>query len=192
MKFSEILEKFREYCNPRKNLTFLCYKFFSYRQKEDESFDDFLTQLKKLSADCKFSELKDSLIRDVIIIGMSDNRLCEHLLRKPSLSLDSAIKYGQATEETKHHAKVLQHDSASQKSVEQVRHRPKVNKSKTPLPAAQSTQYSNSHSTETIQKCKFCGGTHKRGACPACKRKCSNCQCKGHYAKFCCKSKNIR
>ena len=73
-----------------------------------------------------------------------------------------------------------------------MRHRPKANKSKTPLPAAQSTQYSNSRSTEIIQKCKFCGGTHKRGACPAYTRKCSNCQLKGHYAKFCRNSKNIR
>ena len=77
------------------------------------------------------------------------------------------INYGQATEETNHHAKALQHDSASQKSVQQVRHRPKANKSNTPPPAAQSTQYSNFRSTETIQKCNFCRGTHEQGACPA-------------------------
>ena len=130
MKFSKILGKFDEHCNPRKNLTFLRYKFFHYRQEEGESFDDFVTQLKKLSADCEFGEFKDSLIRDVIIIGVSDNRLCERLLREPSLSLDNAIKYDQATEETKHHAEVLQRDSASQKSVQQVRHRPKANKVK--------------------------------------------------------------
>ena len=82
---------------------------------------------------------KDSLIRDVMIIGLSDNRLRERLLREPSLSLDNATKYGQATEETKYHAKILQGDSASLKSVQQVRHRPKANKSKTPLPAALST-----------------------------------------------------
>ena len=77
MKFSKILEKFDEYCNPRKNLTFLRYKFFTCRQKESESFDGFVTQLKKLSADCEIGELKDSLIRDVIIIGVSGNRLRE-------------------------------------------------------------------------------------------------------------------
>ena len=80
MKFSKILEKFDEYCNPRKNLTFLCYKFFTCRQKEGESSDDFVTQLKKLSANYEFGELKDSLIWDVIIIGVSDNRLHERLL----------------------------------------------------------------------------------------------------------------
>ena len=151
-----------------------------------------MTQLKKLSADCEFGELKNSLIRDVIMIGVSDNRLRERLLREPSLSLDNAIKYGQATEETIHHAKILQRDSASLKSVQEVRHRSKANKSKIPLPSAQSTQYSNSCFTEIIQKCKFCGGTHKRGACPAYTRKCNNCQRKGHCAKFCRKSKNIR
>ena len=70
-------------------------------------------------------------------------------------------------------------------------HRPKANKTKTPLPDAQSTQYSNFRSTETIQKCKPCGGTHNRGACPAYTRKCNNCQRKGYYEKFCRKSKNI-
>ena len=104
MKFCKILEKFDEYCNPRKNLTFLRYKFFTYRQKEGKSFDDSVTLLKKLSADHKFGELKNSLIRDVIIIVVSDNKLRERLLREPSLSLDNAIKYGQATEETKHNA----------------------------------------------------------------------------------------
>ena len=73
---------------------------------------------------------------------------------------------------------------------QQVHHKPKANKSKTPLPAAQITQYSNYRSTETIQKCKLCRGTHKQGVCPAYTRKCNNCQHKGHHAKFCTKSKN--
>ena len=192
MKFSETLEMFDKFCNPRKNFDFSPLQFFTYRQKEGESFDDFVTQLKKLSYDCESGELRDSLIRDVIIIGVSDNRLRERLLREPSLSLDNAIKYGQATEETKNQAKALQRDSESQKSVQQVRHRPKANKNKTPLPAPLSTQYSHSHSTETIQKCKFCGGTHNRGACPAYTRKCNNCQRKGHYEKLWRKSNNIR
>ena len=51
-----------------------------------------MTRLKKLSADCEFGELKDSLILDVIIIGMSDNRLHERLLHEPPLSLHNAVK----------------------------------------------------------------------------------------------------
>ena len=60
MKLSKILEKFDEYCNinSRKNLTFLRYNVFTYRQKEGESFDEFATKLKKLSVDYEFGELK--------------------------------------------------------------------------------------------------------------------------------------
>ena len=59
---------------PRKNIAFSRYTFFTCRQKEGESFDDFVTNLKKLSQYCEFGTLCDSLIRNVIIIGIIDNR----------------------------------------------------------------------------------------------------------------------
>ena len=92
MKFNIIIEKFDEYCSPRKNITFQRYKFFTCRQKEGQSFDQFVTELKKLSQDCEFGELCNSLIRDVIIMGLLDNKLRERLLREPDLTLEKAIK----------------------------------------------------------------------------------------------------
>ena len=68
-----------------------------------------MTELKKLSQECEFGELHNSLIRDVIIMGLSDKKLRERLLREPDLTLDNAIKHGQAAEETKQHGRVLQH-----------------------------------------------------------------------------------
>ena len=109
MKFTKIIEKMDEFCTRRKNITFSRYKFFTCRQREGESFDDFVTNLKKLSQDCEFGTLCDSLIRDVIIIGILDNRLREHLLREHDLTLENTIKHCKAAEETKQHAKILQH-----------------------------------------------------------------------------------
>ena len=47
MKLEPVLNKLSEYCNPRKKVTFLRHKFFTYRQLEGQSFHDFITELKK-------------------------------------------------------------------------------------------------------------------------------------------------
>ncbi len=69
MKFNIIIEKFDEYCSPRKNITFQRHNFFTCHQKEGQSFDQFVTELKKLSQECEFGELCNSLIRDVVFNG---------------------------------------------------------------------------------------------------------------------------
>ena len=81
-----ILATFEEYCLPRKNMACLCYKIFSYRQREGQSFGHFVTELKKLSSECELGTLLDSLIRDMIIVGFMDNRLRERLLQNTAFS----------------------------------------------------------------------------------------------------------
>lgn len=176
MKFKAIVEKFDEYCSPRKNITFQRYKFFTCRQKEGQSFGQFVTELKKLSQDCEFGQLANSLIRDVIIMGLSDNKLREKLLVQPDLTLENAIKHGHAAEETKQHAKVLQHQLESErKSVDSLKR------------GAQSppNKPTNLGKQKFFKNCKFCGGSHNRGNCPAYSKKCNTCTEIGHFAKCC-------
>ena len=81
MIFTKIIEKFDEHCIPRKSVTFLRHKFFTYGQVEGHSFDEFITPLRKLSADCEFGDLNSSLISDIIVVGVTSNRLREHMLK---------------------------------------------------------------------------------------------------------------
>ena len=76
MKLAPILHKFLEYCNPRKNITILCHTFFTYRQQEGQNIHNFVTELKKVSSECQFDNLQDSLIKDMIIGGTKDNSHC--------------------------------------------------------------------------------------------------------------------
>ena len=85
-------------------MTFLRHKFFLYRESEGQCFDNFVTELKKLSKECEFSDLQNSLIRDMIVTGITDNHLRQRLLRGPNLTLDSALKLGHAYKETKKQA----------------------------------------------------------------------------------------
>ena len=79
MNFTKIIEKFDEYCIPRKNITFLRHNFFTHRQAEGQSFGEFVISLRKLSANCDFGDLNLSLIRDIIVVGVTSNRLRESM-----------------------------------------------------------------------------------------------------------------
>ena len=57
MIFTKIIEKIDGYFILRKNIIFLRYKFFTHRQVEGQSFDEFVTTLRKLSADCEFVKI---------------------------------------------------------------------------------------------------------------------------------------
>ena len=79
MRLASVLEKFSEYYNPRKNITILCHKFFTYQQHEGQYFHDFVTELKKLRSECEFETIQDSLIKDMIVCDTHNNYLRECL-----------------------------------------------------------------------------------------------------------------
>ena len=133
-----------------------------------------------MSEECEFGELKDSLIRDLIICGVNDSRLRERMLREPELDLQRAIKLGQAAEETKQHVKELSEGIESPSSVHYVKKNTKTFK-----PQASIKSQPGSNKSTIINSCKFCGRSHKRGECPAYGRKCHKCKKQNHFAKFC-------
>ena len=178
MKFNIVLQKFQEYCSPRKNITFMRHKFFTCKQREGQSFDEFVTELKKRSADCEFEQLRDSLIRDIIICGINDNRLRERLLREPDLTLQKAIQLGHAAEETKRHVKELQKETDGKNFVDNVS---KITEKRKKKFSKESIGYDKSY----IKNCKFCSYSHKTGNCTAYGKKCRNCSKPNHFAKCC-------
>ena len=107
IKLEPVLNKFSEYCNPRKNVTIPRHKFFTYRQLQSQSFHDFIAELKKLSAECEYENLWDSLIKDMIVCGTNDNAFRERHLRESGLTLSRAISAGHAAEETRKHAREI-------------------------------------------------------------------------------------
>lgn len=74
-KLSKVLEGFEKYCPPRVNESVDRHIVFARSQQPGESFDWFLTDLKKLSSPCDFGTLRDGLIRDRIISGLQDTTL---------------------------------------------------------------------------------------------------------------------
>ena len=66
-KIEQVLLKFEEHCEPKKNVSYERYKFFSRAQENGESIDQYITILRKLCETCEFGTLKNSLIKDRIM-----------------------------------------------------------------------------------------------------------------------------
>ena len=62
--YNKVLQKFREYCRPKKNIVFERHRFWSRGQKEDEPFDRWLKDLRVVAKDCEFSE-EDNMLPDI-------------------------------------------------------------------------------------------------------------------------------
>ena len=167
MVYKDVVEKFRDYCNPRKNITILRYKFFTCKQLESQTFDDFVTRLKVLSQDCEFGDLRDSLIKDVILIGVLDDKLRERLMREATLDLNKAIQLGQAASETRKHAAELK----SNLLIDQVKN--------------DRQNDGRNRNKNMVTNCRFCKLNHPRGKCSAFGRECMKCHEMNHYARCC-------
>ena len=80
MKLEKIMEQFEVYFNPRKNITYSWFNSFTYRQEIGQSFDNHMTELKKLSGNCELEDLRELLLRNMLIIDLNDKKLQECLL----------------------------------------------------------------------------------------------------------------
>ena len=76
-----IIEELRKYFGPQRNILYERFLFNSAVQKPNETVDEFVLRLRQLAESCEFEALKDSLIRDRIVIGTADEGCRERLLR---------------------------------------------------------------------------------------------------------------
>lgn len=98
--YASVIKAFDDFCKPRKNIVYERYLFGSRNQKENEPFDAFLMDIKKLARNCSFNDEAD-MIRDRIVIGITDSNLRKQLLEIKELTMDKAIEKARANETTK-------------------------------------------------------------------------------------------
>ena len=59
-KMSKVLSKFEKYCTPKCNVTYERHQFNTRNQKEGESIDSYVTELRILSKSCEFGVIRFS------------------------------------------------------------------------------------------------------------------------------------
>lgn len=93
-KYSVTLKKLEEYCCGSKNIIKERFKFLSSYQKEGESFNEFLIKLVSRISTCKYSyKDQEAILRDLIIVGLSDTEVQKELLKETYLTLDQTVKF---------------------------------------------------------------------------------------------------
>ena len=89
---SKIIEKFDEFTIGEVNETYERYIFNGRNQGQDESFNAYITALRSLAKTCGFCDhLTDSLLRDCIVLGISNHTLRKRLLQERKLDLKKCI-----------------------------------------------------------------------------------------------------
>ena len=121
-----ILDKLAEYCVGSVNEIYERYIFNSRKQEQGESFDTYLNALRTLSKTCNYGPLRDSLIRDRIVIGIRNDPSRKRLLHESKLTLDMCIKMCRAYESTDRRIQTMTTQSEEPDDIHQIgkhRHR---------------------------------------------------------------------
>ncbi|UYV60928.1 hypothetical protein LAZ67_1002859 [Cordylochernes scorpioides] len=163
-KIDSVLKAFDSHFCVRKNIIYERAKFNSRIQEDREPVDEFITSLHKLADSCEFEGLHEQLIRDRIVVGVSDKALSERMQLDSELTLEKAVKMVRQQEAVRQQQVDLQRPSTSQK-VNQV----KFNSKKQSPKQQQQPSRKKDKSAKTRSRCPKCGGfTHREGqACRA-------------------------
>ena len=98
--FANVLEIFEKYCNPKKNVIYERYIFFTHNQERGESVESFVTDLLLTAKTCEFQILRDSLIKDRIVLCIISQQVRECLLLEDDLTLHTSMQICQSAEAT--------------------------------------------------------------------------------------------
>jgi len=165
-KVSRFMEKFEAYCNLRKNVTWERYMFNTCNQREGESIDQYVTDLKTKAKSCEFGVLSESLIKDHIICGILDDGTRSRLLREPNLSLAKALDICRANEAISTQMKHLATATFPKESAE----------SEEVCAIDKSKQRNKTQTDSRRQQCTRCGNRHThQQLCPATGLDCHKC-----------------
>ena len=170
-KIAAVVSKFEEYCIPRENTIYERFLFFTRDQRESETVDQYLMELRQIAANCDFESITpDQLLRDRLVTGTKTAKVRENLLKEKKLTLEKAIDIARAAESTAVQMKVMSAESGlsavKEKEKEQSENVPSV-------------------SSGWIKDCRFCGRNHERRSCPAFGQICAYCKKRNHFVVKC-------
>ena len=185
-KYDKVLEKLNGFFNIRKNVILERAKFNRRNQLPGESAEQYITALYHQVEHCQYGELAQEMIRDRLVVGISDKALSERLCMDAELTLEKA-KMMIRQREVVHEQRDMLHQSSSTKyttTLEQVKST--RNKHTSHRPVAATPKTSRAVRTATQKKCKRCGNKpHSRDLCPAKDAECYKCKKRGHFSSQC-------
>lgn len=187
IKYVELVKKFEDYFSPKKNIAIERHAFFTRKQAMDESIEEYLTVLQNLSLTCELDKLREGIVRDMFICGLSEdnNPIREQLLAEGDITLQKATEKAKAMEMSRKESTRLQEASNFVGGVQKnYQTKKKEDRAKAVAePKSQSTRQSTA-GARAAPSCARCGQVH-RFKCPAMGVTCRRCQKPNHFEKMC-------
>ena len=157
-----LFKRFEEYCLPKKNLVVERRKFFWKNQHDDETFDQFMTELRNVASTCEFVDLHESLLLYKVVDRIRSGKIRDALLRKGvDMTLEKAINICRNEEIIKMQMKEMNNE----KEVGDISRNQKWKKAQKKKGGSDDRQKKENkkRSTQTMdgKGCKFCGRIHK-------------------------------
>jgi len=181
------MKKFESYCEPRRNVVYERYEFWTRNQREGESLDTWITDLRLAAKKCEFGTEESATLRDKVVFGIRDVAIKERLLRDPDLTLQKALDICRAAEASRQQVRAMTAatDTHAQTEVNIVKHfRPRTPHA-TKATGKRHSNSGNSDNASVVSSCRYCGDSHARGKCPAYGKFCANCRGRNHFAAVC-------
>ncbi|XP_017477642.1 PREDICTED: uncharacterized protein LOC108367524 [Rhagoletis zephyria] len=150
------------------------------RQALDETLSQYATALHNLSATCEFGNLREDLVKDIFVCGLSPNfkNIKERLLSEGEIKWQKAFEIARSIEMARENAAATQTTTTtSDEMIAAIKSRGKEGKRTTEPFQQQKKQTSG-------DRCKKCGQVH-RVKCPAEGAICHICKKPNHFAKMC-------
>jgi hypothetical protein len=105
--YEKVIEEFEKYVTPKKNEVYERFVFYCRKQEQEERFEHFLTDLRRLAKSCDFKISEEEMIRDRIVLGVNNKIVQEKLLAIDKLTLQRAISVCRSYEATMSQMKEL-------------------------------------------------------------------------------------
>ncbi|KAK3926756.1 hypothetical protein KUF71_015092 [Frankliniella fusca] len=176
----EVFEKFDAHIIPKTNLTFERFQFFTCKQKEGEPADAYVAKLRQLAKSCDFGDLKEELIRDIMVAGLHNHALREKMLQVDNLTLAKCVDYCRTEEVTRQRSEIMKGTTNGSLEVEAISRRGPRNG-----PMQNNNNSDERGSAKSSKTCNYCGMVHRGSRCPAYGKNCNACNGRNHFAAVC-------
>ena len=177
--YDDLKQAILDHVQPIKSVCTERHKFLSSRQMTNESVNDFMSRLKNQASLCEFDCAKvdtvtNQLVRDQLIIGVTNRKISEALLQAGEISLVEAVKKANAIEQAGRDLSSLNHQSDSLLAVD-----------RGPRQSCNDRAARSSNMKPNRPFCSYCkrsGHTYEK-----CFKRavCGNCGRTGHTTDFC-------
>lgn len=194
----KVIKLFDNFCVPNLNLAVESFKFSQITQSTDQSFDQFLTELKNQAENCQFVcscklSYADRIIVDHIIKTIPDKSVQQSLLSQTkTLSLNEVSQICRAAEAGKNYSEQLSNNCEAE--VNYTRSSNKSSKfnsfSKNHFSNKSEHPYNRSYNEPKAYYCKKCGTKHLPASCPAYGKQCPLCGKPNHFEVGCFKRRS--